>query len=182
MTFVNTLLLVGFIVGLFAIVADPIRAIQTKIDARVLPLLRRLYASPWTGAKSGPKTIEFKMTGVEKPIVLDDAGTTTRRLTHGRFNSRAAQIVHEGDMSKDAINPASNMMTHTIDFHAAYRSTGGATLMQVNPGEQAGAALESNARWCVPLSLRTRRIDDAVACHIGHEWGGAWFCRRGSEG
>ena len=33
-------------------------------------------------AKSGPKIIEFKMTVVEKPIVIDDAGTTIPGFTY----------------------------------------------------------------------------------------------------
>jgi nitrite reductase (NO-forming) len=54
-----------------------------------------LVAPPFVHAheqvtKSGPKIIEFKMTVVEKPIVIDDNGTTIPGLTSQRFDSRAA--------------------------------------------------------------------------------------------
>jgi hypothetical protein len=39
-------------------------------------------------AKSGPKIIAFKMTVVEKPIVIDEAGTTISGLYLQRFDSR----------------------------------------------------------------------------------------------
>jgi nitrite reductase (NO-forming) len=47
-------------------------------------------------------------------------------------------VVHEGDyVEVTLVNPATNTMTHTIDFHAATGALGGAALMLVNPGEQA---------------------------------------------
>ncbi len=47
-------------------------------------------------------------------------------------------VVHEGDYAEvTLVNPATNAMMHTIDFHAATGALGGAALMQVNPGEKA---------------------------------------------
>ena len=54
-------------------------------------------------------------------------------------------VVHEGDyVEVTLVNPATNTMTHTIDFHAATGALGGAALMQINPGEQAAL------RWKAP--------------------------------
>ena len=89
-------------------------------------------------AKSGPKIIEFKMTVVEKPIVIDEVGTTIPGLTYNGSIPGPLMLVHEGDyVELTLVNPATNTMTHTIDFHAATGALGGAALMLVNPGEQA---------------------------------------------
>jgi nitrite reductase (NO-forming) len=89
-------------------------------------------------AKSGPKIIEFKLTVVEKPIVIDEAGTTIPGLTYNGSIPGPLMVVHEGDyVEVTLVNPAINTMAHTIDFHAATGALGGAALMMVNPGEQA---------------------------------------------
>ena len=89
-------------------------------------------------AKSGPKIIEFKMTLVEKPIVIDEAGTTIPGMTYNGSIPGPLMGVHEGDYAEvTLVNPATNSMMHTIDFHAATGALGGAALMQINPGEQA---------------------------------------------
>ena len=81
-------------------------------------------------AKSGPKIIEFKMTVVEKPIVIDEAGTTIPGLTYNGSIPGPLMVVHEGDyVEVTLVNPATNTMTHTIDFHAATGALGGAALM-----------------------------------------------------
>jgi len=51
-------------------------------------------------AKSGPKIIEFKMTVVEKPVIIDEAGTTIPGLTYNvRFPGRS-WLCTRGTMSK----------------------------------------------------------------------------------
>jgi nitrite reductase (NO-forming) len=88
-------------------------------------------------AKSGPKIIEFKMTVVEKPIVIDDAGTTIPGFTYNGSIPGPLMVVHEGDyVELTLVNPATSTMMHTIDFHASTGALGGAALSQVNPGEQ----------------------------------------------
>lgn len=89
-------------------------------------------------AKSGPKIIEFELTAVEKPMVIDEAGTTIPALTYNGSIPGPLMVVHEGDYVEVTLaNPATNTMTHTVDFHAATGALGGAALMLVNPGEQA---------------------------------------------
>jgi nitrite reductase (NO-forming) len=88
--------------------------------------------------KSGPRIIEFTMTVVEKPIVIDEVGTTIPGMTYNGSIPGPLMVVHEGDyVEVTLVNPATNTMTHTIDFHAATGALGGAALMLVNPGEQA---------------------------------------------
>lgn len=89
-------------------------------------------------AKLGPKIIAFKMSVVEKPVVIDDAGTTIPGMTYNGSIPGPLVVVHEGDyVEVTLVNPATSTMMHSIDFHAATGALGGAALMQVNPGEQA---------------------------------------------
>jgi nitrite reductase (NO-forming) len=70
--------------------------------------------------KSGPKIIEFTMTAVEKPIVIDEAGTTIPGFTYNGSIPGPLMVVHEGDyVELTLVNPATSTMMHTIDFHAA---------------------------------------------------------------
>jgi nitrite reductase (NO-forming) len=88
-------------------------------------------------AKSGPKIIEFRMTVVEKPVVIDEAGTTIPGFTFNGSIPGPLMVVHEGDyVELTLVNPATSTMMHSIDFHAATGALGGGALTQVNPGEQ----------------------------------------------
>ena len=88
--------------------------------------------------KAGPKIVEFTLTIVEKPIVIDEQGTTIPGMTFNGSIPGPMMVVHEGDyVEVTLVNPATNTMMHDIDFHAATGALGGATLTQVNPGEQA---------------------------------------------
>ena len=130
---------------LAAVLASLIAAIPCRAEADLkLPREKvTLVAPPFVHAheqvaKSGPKIIEFKMTVVEKPVVIDEIGTTIPGLTYNGSIPGPLMVVHEGDyVEVTLVNPATNTMTHTIDFHAATGALGGAALMQVNPGEQA---------------------------------------------
>ncbi len=89
-------------------------------------------------AKSGPKIIEFQLTVVEKPITIDDAGTTIPGIAFNGSIPGPLMVVHEGDyVELTFVNPATNTMMHDIDFHSSTGALGGAALTQVNPGEQA---------------------------------------------
>ena len=47
-------------------------------------------------------------------------------------------VVHQGDyVELTLVNPATNLLLHNIDFHAATGALGGADLTRVNPGQQA---------------------------------------------
>jgi nitrite reductase (NO-forming) len=88
-------------------------------------------------AKGGPMIVEFTMTIQEKPVVIDDEGTTMQAMTFNGSIPGPMMVVHEGDyVELTLINPAGNEMPHNIDFHAATGALGGAALTHVNPGEQ----------------------------------------------
>ncbi len=85
----------------------------------------------------GPEIIEFRLVVEEKRIVIDDAGTTLQAMTFNGSIPGPMMVVHEGDyVELTLVNPASNMMAHNIDFHAATGALGGGALTLVNPGEQ----------------------------------------------
>jgi nitrite reductase (NO-forming) len=87
--------------------------------------------------KSKPKIVEFTLTVVEKPLVIDEAGTTIPGTTFNGSVPGPLMVVHEGDyVEVTLVNPASNKMEHNIDFHAATGALGGAQLTHVNPGER----------------------------------------------
>jgi nitrite reductase (NO-forming) len=87
--------------------------------------------------KSKPKIVEFTLTVVEKPLVIDEVGTTIPGSTFNGSVPGPLMVVHEGDyVEVTLINPASNKMEHNVDFHAATGALGGGGLTHVNPGEQ----------------------------------------------
>jgi len=88
-------------------------------------------------ATSGPKVMEFTMSIEEKPIVIDDDGTTLQGMTFDGSIPGPMMVVHEGDyVELTLINPAVNTMPHNIDFHAATGGLGGGALTLIMPGEQ----------------------------------------------
>ncbi len=88
-------------------------------------------------AAGGPKVVEFTMTIEEKPIVIDDEGTTLRGMTFNGSIPGPMMVVHEGDyLELTLVNPETNEMPHNIDFHAATGALGGGALTHVSPGEQ----------------------------------------------
>ena len=125
-----------------AIPAMPAMA-QTAADISALPRQKvSLVAPPFVHqhdqvATGGPKVVEFAMKIEEKPIVIDDEGTTLRGMTFNGSIPGPMMVVHEGDyLELTLINPETNEMPHNIDFHAATGALGGGALTHVNPGEQ----------------------------------------------
>ena len=125
-----------------AIPATPAMA-QTNADVSTLPRQKvSLVAPPFVHqhdqvATGGPKVVEFTMTIEEKPIVIDDEGTTLRGMTFNGSIPGPMMVVHEGDyLELTLVNPEKNEMPHNIDFHAATGALGGGALTHVNPGEQ----------------------------------------------
>ena len=109
-------------------------------------------------AKSGPKVIEFTLTAVEKPVVIDEAGTTIPGLTYNGSIPGPLMVVHEGDYAEvTLVNPATNVMMHTIDFHAATGALGGAALMQVTRARRPCCAGKQREPVC--SSIIARRAD-----------------------
>jgi nitrite reductase (NO-forming) len=101
-----------------------------------------LVAPPFVHAheqatKAGPKIVEFKLTILEKEVVIDDAGTKFHAMTFDGSMPGPMMVLHEGDyMELTLVNPASNAMPHNIDLHSATGALGGGALTLVNPGEQ----------------------------------------------
>ncbi len=66
---------------------------------------------------------------VEKPIVIDEAGTTIPAATFNGSIPGPMMVVHESDyVELTLINPPTNTMAHAIDFYAATGALGGASL------------------------------------------------------
>lgn len=124
--------------------AKPIRSEAAPIQAEINSARERvtLVAPPLVhpheqATTSKPKTVEFTLTVVERPIVIDEKGTTIPGSTFNGSIPGPLMVVHEGDdVEVTLVNPASNKMEHNIDFHAATGALGGGGLTHVNPGEE----------------------------------------------
>lgn len=122
-----------------ALVAPPAGAdADLKLPRERVALVAPPFVHPHEQAtKSGPKIIEFTMTVVEKAVVIDEAGTKILGSTYNGSIPGPLLVVHEGDyVELTLINPATNTMTHNVDFHASTGALGGGALTMVNPGEQ----------------------------------------------
>ncbi|WP_269930337.1 copper-containing nitrite reductase [Aminobacter sp. HY435] len=136
--------LIGAVVAAAAAAAIPAFPTQAQTaDIAALPRQKvSLVAPPFVHehdqvAKGGPKVVEFTMKIEEKPIVIDDEGTTLRGMTFNGSIPGPMMVVHEGDyVELTLVNPETNEMPHNIDFHAATGALGGGALTHVNPGEQ----------------------------------------------
>lgn len=132
------------IASVAAIIAALIVSVPSRADDDLkLPREKvELVAPPFVHAheqvaQSGPKIIEFKMTAVEKPVVIDEAGTTIPAMTFNASIPGPLMVVHEGDyVELTLVNPATNALAHSIDFHAATGALGGGALTLIQPGEE----------------------------------------------
>ncbi len=89
-------------------------------------------------ASGPPKIVEVAFEVEEKKMVIDGDGTEIIALTFNGSVPGPMIVVHEGDyVDLTLTNPASNVMEHNIDLHAATGALGGAGLTTVLPGEQA---------------------------------------------
>jgi nitrite reductase (NO-forming) len=88
-------------------------------------------------AVGGPKVVEFTLTIEEKPLVLDEYGTTVHAMTFNGSVPGPLMVVHQDDyVELTLINPDTNQLQHNIDFHSATGALGGGGLTLINPGEQ----------------------------------------------
>ena len=88
-------------------------------------------------ATVGSQVVEFEMNIIEKPLVIDDLGTTVHAMTFNDTVPGPLMVVHEGDYVELTLrNDPANMMPHNIDFHSSTGALGGGGLTMVNPGEQ----------------------------------------------
>ena len=123
------------------LIAAPASAKDENIDA--LPRQKvTLVAPPFVhpheqATTSGPKVMEFTMTIEEKPVVIDNEGTTLHAMTFNGSIPGPLMVVHQDDyVELTLINPAANSLPHNIDFHAATGALGGGALTLINPGER----------------------------------------------
>jgi nitrite reductase (NO-forming) len=108
------------------------------LPRRKVELVRPPFVHPHEQvAHGGPEVVEFTMTIEEKPMVVDDYGTTVQAMTFDGSVPGPLMVVHQDDyVELTLINPATNSMPHNIDFHASTGALGGAALTLVNPGER----------------------------------------------
>ena len=88
-------------------------------------------------AVGGPKIVEFRLTVKEKPLVIDDDGTTIQGMTFNGSVPGPMMVVHQDDYVELTLaNDPNNTMQHNIDLHATTGGAGGGALTMINPGEQ----------------------------------------------
>ncbi len=140
---VNQIARGAIIIAAFAASASAWGEADLKLPREKATLVAPPFVHPHEQAtKSGPKIVEFKMTVVEKPVVIDDSGTTIPGMTFNGSIPGPLMVAHEGDYVELTLtNPATNTMAHSIDFHAATGALGGAALTLIHPGE------ETTLRW-----------------------------------
>jgi nitrite reductase (NO-forming) len=114
----------------------------TPVDLSTLPRIRHELAVPplvhahEQVASTGPRIVEFTMDIVEKEIQISDDAYLQAMTFNGSIPG-PMMVAHEGDYVELTLrNPATNMMQHNIDFHAATGALGGGALTLINPGEQ----------------------------------------------
>jgi nitrite reductase (NO-forming) len=84
-----------------------------------------------------PKIVAFKLVVEEKPVIVDERGTTLQAMTFNGSIPGPMMVVHEDDyLELTLVNPETNVMAHNIDFHAATGALGGGELTLISPGEQ----------------------------------------------
>jgi nitrite reductase (NO-forming) len=116
-----------------ALAADPAKLPHEKITLVAPPLIHPHEQA----TNSGPKLVEFEMSVQEKPLVIDDEGTSMQAMTFNGSIPGPMMVVHQGDYVQLTLkNPSTNSMAHNIDFHAATGALGGGGLTLINPGEE----------------------------------------------
>jgi nitrite reductase (NO-forming) len=135
--------LIGAAAAAMLAAMPPLGAFAQEADIAALPREHvTLVAPPFVHAHeqvatTGPKVVEFSLTIEEKPVVIDDEGTTLQAMTFNGSIPAPMMVVHEGDyVELTLVNPATNEMPHNIDFHAATGALGGGALTLIMPGEQ----------------------------------------------
>lgn len=118
---------------------------HAKIDEDISKYPRKkvnLVAPPFVHdheqvATTGPSIVEFTLICEEKLITIDKEGTKHWVMTFNGTVPGPLFVVHEGDyVELTLINPATNSLTHNIDFHASTGGMGGGGLTIVDPGQQ----------------------------------------------
>ncbi len=136
--FKNSKILAGAALAFCAITAPALATDPAKLPHVKVSLVAPPFIHPHEQATdSAPKVMEFEMSVQEKPIVVDDEGTTMQAMTFNGSIPGPMMVVHQGDYVQLTLkNPSTNSMAHNIDFHAATGALGGGALTLINPGEE----------------------------------------------
>ena len=87
-------------------------------------------------ASSEPKIIQVRMTVEEKEMLIE-SGVTAHIMAFNGSIPGPIIVVHQDDyVELTLLNPATNSMTHNIDFHAATGALGGGALTKIAPGQE----------------------------------------------
>ena len=87
-------------------------------------------------ASSEPKIIQVRMTVEEKEMLIE-SGVTAHIMAFNGSIPGPIIVVHQDDyVELTLVNPATNSMTHNIDFHAATGALGGGALTKITPGQE----------------------------------------------
>ncbi len=86
-------------------------------------------------AQGGPKIVEVHLTVEEKEINIGNGAKIQAATFNGSIPGPAI-VVHQNDyLELTLVNPKTNTMAHSIDFHAATGALGGGSLTLVKPGQ-----------------------------------------------
>jgi nitrite reductase (NO-forming) len=98
--------------------AVPAIADEPNLPREKVELVAPPFVHPHEQAtKSGPKIIEFRLVVQEKPMVIDNQGTTIQAMTFNGSIPGPMMVVHQNDyVEVTLVNPATNTMAHNIDF------------------------------------------------------------------
>jgi nitrite reductase (NO-forming) len=87
-------------------------------------------------ASSESKIIQVRMTVEEKEMQIE-SGVTAHIMAFNGSIPGPIIVVHQDDyVELTLLNPATNSMTHNIDFHAATGALGGGALTKIAPGQE----------------------------------------------
>jgi nitrite reductase (NO-forming) len=114
--------------------SDPAKLPRVKVEL-VPPPYVHAHEQVATG---GPKIVEFALTVIEKPLVIDQEGTTIQAMTYDGAVPGPMMVVHQNDYVELTLASApDNVMMHNIDLHAATGGMGGGEFTLLAPGERA---------------------------------------------
>lgn len=83
------------------------------------------------------RVVQFRRVIEEKRLVIDDDGTEIHAMTFNGSVPVPLMVVNQEDyVEPTLVNPASNTLTHNIDFHASTGALGGGALTIIQPGEE----------------------------------------------
>ena len=112
-----------------AAAAAPKRVTETLVAPPALPEHTQVASGP-------PEIVQVRLVVEEKKLEVAP-GASVWALTYDGSVPGPMIVVHQDDQVElTLVNPATNTLSHNIDFHAATGALGGGGLTHVNPGQQ----------------------------------------------